>query len=374
MKAIWLTSVALLLVAPIAMSTPEGDADRSSSLRWLRWVRWQPQGQWILFVRQGSDGNEMRIYKIPSDGTNLTALSPAGSKDSSPVWSPDGRQIAFISSTRGTANVYRMNADGTSVIPLGRHPGVLELVRWLPDGRIVFVAHRGDGGPLVGTMDATTGAEERFWCSASQADWHPSGVYVAISTPLRLNGALNWYVFEVQLNTKQRRQITFGEHVTDSAPRYSPDGEWIVFHSPSRSPTDSSLWLVRRDGTGMYCLPLRDGWDTEESDADFSPDGQYLAFARGEYEATDLYICRIDGTGLRRLTHFYPDGQAKGQDTFKVVKAAAVTKGRSRALSAAKSARPVQPAKPAKRQQKRAEGALFPWLAPPIPLRRTGVG
>jgi Tol biopolymer transport system component len=253
-----------------------------------------------------------------------------------------------------------MNADGTGVTPLGHHPGVLELARWLPDGRIVFLAHRGDGGPLLGTMDASTGAEERFWCGASEGDWHPSGMYVAISAPLRRNGALNWYIFEVELSDRQRRQITFGEHVIDSAPRYSPDGEWIVFTSSSRSPTDSSVWLVRRDGTGMYCLPLGDGWDTEESDADFSPDGQYLAFARGEYEATDLYICRIDGTGLRRLTNFYPDGQAKGQSTLRKAKANPAPKAQARAATPAKPAKPATSVKPTKKQQKRAERAPIP--------------
>ncbi|GIV16342.1 MAG: hypothetical protein KatS3mg022_1777 [Armatimonadota bacterium] len=108
----------------------------------------------------------------------------------------------------------------------------------------------------------------------------------------------------------------------------------------------------------MHCLPLGDNMHMAESDADFSPDGQYLAFARGEYEATDLYICRIDGTGLRKLTNFYPDGQAKGQSTQKVAQSPVAPKGNAK------------PAPPAKQKQKKQKGAPFPLLAPPVPLKR----
>lgn len=369
---LWLLSVAVLLTVLPAniFATPEGEADRSSSLCWIRWVRWHPQGQWILFVRQGKDANEMRIYKVRPDGTELTVLSPANSGDFSPVWSANGQRIAFITSSGGTPAVYTMNADGTGAAPVpGPHPGVLELVRWLPDGRLVFIARRGDGPLMLGTMDAVSGMEERFWCTAGEADWHPSGNYVVDSHMERTpEGGVCAHLYEVDLGTRQTRIVTSGENVLDSNPRYSSDGEWIVFVSPGRSPTDSSIWLVRRDGTGIYCLPLADSVDTEESDADFSPDGQYLAFARGEYAPTDLYICRVDGTGLRKLTNFYPDGQAKGQSTLKVAKAPIAPKANAKPVGPVK---PAQPAKPAKKEKKREKkGAPFPLLAPPIPLRR----
>lgn len=194
-----------------------------------------------------------------------------------------------------------MNADGTSVTSLGRHPGIIGLARWLPDGRIVFIAHRGDGGPMLGTFRASTGEEERFWCDASYADWHPSGNYVVVSRlkprPMHAN------LHEIDLSTKQDRRFTFGEEV-DNRPRYSPDGEWIVFNTGRNKAGGRRIWLIRRDGTNLHPVPLPDGPNTEESDTDFSPDGQYLAFARGEYGATDLYVCRVDGTDLRRITYF----------------------------------------------------------------------
>lgn len=172
------TALLLFLMCTNTSATPEDYPDVSA---YIERVRWQPQGQWILFVRQGDDGSERRIYKIRPDGSGLVALSPVGSQDDWPVWSPDGQQIAFVSSKRGVSNVYKMDADGGNVTPLGYHPGVISLVRWLSDGRIVFIAGRGDGGPMLGTLHASTGQEERFWCDVNDADWHPSDSLVVVS-------------------------------------------------------------------------------------------------------------------------------------------------------------------------------------------------
>lgn len=56
----------------------------------------------------------------------------------------------------------------------------------------------------------------------------------------------------------------------------------------------------------MYPLPLQDPDDWVHSEADFSPDGQYLVFARGKHVPINLYTCRLDGSELRRLTNYYP--------------------------------------------------------------------
>jgi len=337
--SIFYATALLLLACSYASTVPDDWPDVAA---YIERVRWHPQGQWILFVRQGEDGSERRIYKVRPDGSGLIALSVPGSHDDLPIWSPDGQQIAFI--RRGApTEVYKMNADGTGVTSLGRHPGIIDLVRWLPDGRIVFIAHRGDGGPMLGTFRASTGEEERFWCDASDADWHPSGNYVVVS---RLKGrpSMHANLHEIDLSTKQDRQLTFGVELDDS-PRYSPDGEWIVFNTCRNKAGGRLIWLVRRDGTNLHPVPLPDGPNMVESDADFSPDGQYLAFARGEYGATDLYVCRVDGTDLRRITYF--DRQAKANSPLKVVKDPA---SQGKASSASKA----QPAN--KQKQKKSSG------------------
>jgi Tol biopolymer transport system component len=70
-----------------------------------------------------------RLTRAPSDGMN-------------PTWSPDGRQLAFVTTRNGHAEIFIMNADGTEQRSLASMPRVnLVDPRWSPRGdRIVFVA------------------------------------------------------------------------------------------------------------------------------------------------------------------------------------------------------------------------------------------
>ena len=66
--------------------------------------------------------------------------------DAYPVWSPDGRQIAFQSDRAGNDEIYVMNADGSSQRNLSHHPGYDAFPDWHPDGeRIAFASDRQGG-------------------------------------------------------------------------------------------------------------------------------------------------------------------------------------------------------------------------------------
>lgn len=362
-------ALAVLACCPIVRATPEpGEEEFEQALETLYQVGravWQPGGEWILFVRYAPDDGASQIYKIRPDGTGLTAITPEWYAN--PVWAPDGTKFACVGGTQTTDELYVIDLNGTHLRSLGYHPGFLGFEGWSPDGTMIaFTTRRGDGGPYVALM-TNTGEEVRFVCTGYSAAWHPSGRYLVVEDTVGSDPIA--YLFEVDVQTKQRRQITFAPGC-DSAPVYSPDGEWIAFISSARwqpGSRGSSICLVRRDGSGMRVMELDDE-DYAYTAPSFSPDGQYLVFGRGKWVPTDLYICRVDGTGLRKLTNFYPDGQAKGQSTLKVAKAPIAPKANAKPVAPVK---PAQPAKPAKKEKKREKkGAPFPLLAPPIPLRR----
>ena len=73
---------------------------------WLRDVKISPDGRTIAFAYQGD------IWTVPATGGHATRLTSMPSYDSSPVWSPDSRRIAFASDRHGNNDIYIMDATG----------------------------------------------------------------------------------------------------------------------------------------------------------------------------------------------------------------------------------------------------------------------
>jgi len=82
------------------------------------------------------------IYVMDPDGSNIERLTTTktGTGSWQPVWSPDGRTIAFGSDRDGNNEIYVMDADGTNIRRLTHTPDIEQTPSWSPDGKqIVFV-------------------------------------------------------------------------------------------------------------------------------------------------------------------------------------------------------------------------------------------
>jgi TolB protein len=108
---------------------------------------WSVDGKEIVFVndREGGRVGNFEIYKIgfetPGDETRLTFRKR---RDGNPSFSPDGRRIAFSSTTDGNAEIYVMNSDGSGLLRITRHTAEDSSPHWSPDGlRIIFSSSRG---------------------------------------------------------------------------------------------------------------------------------------------------------------------------------------------------------------------------------------
>jgi TolB protein len=201
----------------------------------------------ILMTRLGPA--QLSLFVANADGTDEKVLSQ-GSLDYNPAWSPDGQWIVFTSERDGSADLYRMRADGSGVERLTDDAAYDDQAAFSPDGKeIVFVTTRADGTANLWILDVAT---------------------------------------------KQARALTSGRG-GDFRPAWSPDGQWIAFSSDRGNPIDFAkgrwehlhfvdIYLVRPDGTGLrrigrhgdfcgspkwtrdsasliaYCMPAEDTW------------------------------------------------------------------------------------------------------------------
>jgi len=123
------TNVLPLVTTRIARFTTDEGSWMSLSL--------SPDGRTILFDLLGD------LYTLPVAGGKATRIMGGNQLDVQPVWSPDGRRIAFVSDRSGSDQVWVANADGTNPVRLSQFPsGAVSYPVWTPDGEYVLVRER----------------------------------------------------------------------------------------------------------------------------------------------------------------------------------------------------------------------------------------
>lgn len=114
----------------------------------------------VFNFKAGPGPTKMAIYAVKIDGTGQRVLSDGTMSAERPVWSPDGKWIAYQASTRvdgkSDANVYVVSADGATTKKLTNHEGSLldETPSWSPDGKTIAFQSNRSGNMAVYLMDA----------------------------------------------------------------------------------------------------------------------------------------------------------------------------------------------------------------------------
>lgn len=216
------------------------------------------------------------------------------------------------------AGIWLTDAAGSQPRHLASAPpaeanGQIDVLQWLPDGRLVQTAspYAADPYPVMTTRDGQSTKVVGLPTGRDHV-WSPDGTRVAFVDQTGLA--------TVAADGSGRRQlITFDGSDTDTArqPEWSPDGKQIVFSADSMPKSSvERLEVVNADGSGRRVLMEKDGRGSLE--AAWSPDGTEIAFtAGGGYYGSWIGVVRPDGSGYRRIArhcsgrdpHWSPDGR-----------------------------------------------------------------
>lgn len=242
------------------------------------------------------------LMVLKSDGSKRwTLLKESGAFYT--AWSPTEKGVIYTSigpifeSSKATVQIARISFDPNDLTDDREEiPAAVKILTRTDAGNNAFPACSADGKSLV-FRSGRTGHKNLYILDAVNGE-SDGGVGI--------------------------RRLTEGEW-TDTMPSWSPDGKLIAFSSNRHKPSNPdvfSIYLIRPDGSGLRRVHVAGRAGSCHVDRErinhvcFSPDSKWLLFTANLAAVTaesvswpnhfqpygDLFMCRLDGTDLRRLT------------------------------------------------------------------------
>lgn len=266
--------------------------------------RLSPDGNHIVFnqsrVDRKTEEKYANLWVVPFSGGEPRQFTHGDQIDSHPRWSPDGRQIAFLSD-RGDKEkkpqIYLIQFDGGEAHPVTGIDGEILDFAWSPSGKQLLCTIR----KLDPEAVQRQGDEQKKKLGVVSRRYDRVFYKLDGYGYLPLERTHLWLV-----DTKTRRATQITDHpVHDQLePAWSPDGKSIVFHSniasdPDFYPDYDDLFVMPAAGGEPHKLPTPVGYKSQPV---FSPDGRWIAYYGAEGEGTDyknqgLWVIPVDGSG-----------------------------------------------------------------------------
>ncbi len=260
-----------------------------------------PDGKMLAFTVSASDlpraKRSTKIWLMDADGQNARAVTN-GDGDSSPHFSPDGKQIAFVRDS----NLYLLPLGGGEARQLTSISTGVSDPLWSPDGK--WIAFATDVYPECGSDDA---------CNKKIGDrWSKGKLQAHLADALLYRHWTEWkdgkvtHTFLANADSGDVRDVTPGRF--DAPPfslggppqyAFSPDSKEIAVasnHDPDpASSTNSDLWLIEINAPKPNARNITEANKGYDNSPQYSPDGRYIAYRTQKtprYES-DLFLLAV---------------------------------------------------------------------------------
>jgi dipeptidyl aminopeptidase/acylaminoacyl peptidase len=259
--------------------------------------RWSPDGQWLAFF--GRVGDSSGVAVAHADGSAIRFIaSVSGTNHVLPsmgervAWSPDGKRLAFVSSTPGPEE--DANGDPMVITRYSYKPTASEgLTRFDDNKRLhLFVAD-------LSTRRVKQLTSGNYYEHSIQ--WSPNGKELLFisnhgADPDRV---FNYDVFALDLSSSAIRQVTNTRNA-EYQPVWSPDGRSIAYLGTKRELTssettmeDTHVWIMNADGSNRR--ELGQAIDNRQRAPRWAPDGKSIYTVVQVRGNAYLYRVPVDG-------------------------------------------------------------------------------
>ncbi len=217
------------------------------------------------------DEGVYRLVVADSDGDNEQALLTSQEPIMSPSWSPDGRQIAYVSFEKRRAMVYVQSLSSRKRTLIADFPGSNSAPAWSPDGRQIAMVLTRDGESQI-YLASSNGGQLRRITHSDAIDTEPSFSPDGKSLLFTSDRGGSPQIYRVSIEDNDVQRLTF-ESGNAFSPRYHPDGNSFVFAHFN----DGVFHIAVHDLESRQTQVLTaGGWEKKPS---FAPNGKMILFA-----------------------------------------------------------------------------------------------
>jgi len=259
---------------------------------------WSPDGKWLAF--DGSQGGKSGLFVARPDGSEITFLaSTSGTNSPLPgtgkemTWSPDSKQIAFISSTPG-AEAAQASGDPMVITRYLYKPDAGEGMTRFNDNQRLHIF-------VVDIASKQVRQLTRGETDEHSIDWSPDGkdiLFVSNREPNQ-DEFFNYDVFTLRVADGSIRRLTATEF-NEYEPLWSPDGRHIVYRGTRRGLTDrettmedTHVWEMNADGSNRREIGAV--IDNRQGAPQWAPDSNSVYFT--VQERGNVHLVRLPLSG-----------------------------------------------------------------------------
>ena len=284
---LWIMDIAMQKSVPVG-----GEKDSSGG------PVWSPDGKWFAF--HGHQGEKGGLFIARPDGSEVTLLaSPSGTNSPLPgagnevTWSPDGRQLAFVSST-----------PGPEAAEAAGDPMVITRYLYKPDAGEGMTRFNDNQRLHIFAVDLATKQVRQLTqgnFDEHSIDWSPDGKEILFVSNRETNQDefFNYDIFALKVSDNSVRRLTATEY-NEYEPLWSPDGKRIVFRGTRRGLTDrettmedTHVWVMNADGSESREIGAV--LDNRQGAPRWAPDGNAVYFTLQERGSNRLVRLPISG-------------------------------------------------------------------------------
>lgn len=250
---------------------------------------------YISTVRDQKGKKRYLLQVADSDGERPKTILHSKLPLMSPAWSPDGRQVAYVSfENRSHTAIYVQDVKSSKRRKLSSIRGINGAPSWSPDGKKLVVTLSNNGNPDIYVLDAQSGRKQRLTRNRAidtEPTWSADGDYVVFTS----DRSGSPQIYRVAVNGGRPDRITF-EGRYNASPAISPDGRQMTFVTREQG----RFRVAVMDLNTRSMRVLTDG-RLDESPS-FAPNGQMILYATEGGGRGILGAVSTDGRMKQRLS------------------------------------------------------------------------